>query len=111
MVSAPYFQSSSTGGGWGVTLKPCILPPLGLWREGHISVRKLCSPWESLEGGACGLGPKHGCVLVCQLHEYHHSTKLYWKISQVCLLPSVLLQVRNMSHNANGYKRMIVFPV
>ena len=39
--------------------------------------------------------------------NYHHSTKLYWKISRVCCH----LQVCSMSNNANGNKRVIFFPV
>ena len=42
------------------------------------------------------------------LYNYHHSMKLYRKISRV-FLPSVLLRVHSTSNNANGNKRVIFF--
>ena len=44
-------------------------------------------------------------VLIIYVYDYHHSTKLYRKISQV------LLQVHSTSNNANGNKRVIFFLV
>ena len=55
-------------------------------------------------------GPVHTCIPNMIVYDYHHSTKLYRKISP-SLLPSVLLRVRSTSNNANGNKRVIFFPV
>ena len=46
------------------------------------------------------------------LYKYHHSTKLYWKISPILLLLlAVLLQVHSVSSSDKGNKQVIPFVV